>query len=138
MTALAIALGVLLGPLAVSAQQPQPAKDEKPSVTCPCEAWDFKPLTEKGRLVVEYWRARRHYKGTLGLGGILVLLFPQSLELRRDAEASHAKVYGELSAARAKAEAAGALKVGDDLDGPIEFKIVEGVDYSLPPRRPAR
>lgn len=113
--------------------KPAPAK---PAPSCPCDHYNFKPLTEKARAVEAYWDARRKTKIATVVGGtglLLSLLFRSQQGLQESTEA-YDKARSEMWAAKAKAESLGALKVtGDDMDGTIEFKIVKGVDYTITP-----
>lgn len=136
MTTLLLA-ALLSSPAAAQTVRPAPApaaEAEKPAFSCPCERFDYKPLTEKGRAAKEYWEARRHAKSSRTVSGIVFLFgyLAQSGGAVNEAQNSYSKAMGELHAARARAEAAGAVKVvGEDFEEEsIEFLLVKGVDYS--------
>lgn len=112
-----------------------PAPPEKPEPTCVCARYNYKPLSAKGTVAKEYWDARRHAKSSRTVSGIAFLFgyLAQSGATVNEAQSSYSRAMGELSAARAKAEAAGAVKVvGEDLDEEsVEFSLKKGVDYTL-------
>lgn len=119
---------------AQSSSAPAPAETPKPTVSCPCDSPRFKPLTDKALAVVEYWSARRKLKLTAGFSGIFLLFGVATRDPRavNEAQDAYSKAGADLAAARTKAESLDALRVGgDDLDGPIEFRIKEGTDYLL-------
>ncbi|MBI5199989.1 MAG: hypothetical protein HY925_00250 [Elusimicrobia bacterium] len=132
-------LALLLSvPHFAQAHSTPPAETPKPKASCPCDQAYFKPLTEKGKAAAEYWQARRHLKSATAVSGTFLLL---ALAFRdgntvREAEESYNKAASELAIARDRAEALGAVKVtGGDIEGTIEFKIVEGVDYTVTPNK---
>ena len=136
---LALALVVALqAPLYAQAVYAGPAaadEAEKPEPSCPCERYNYKALTPKGTALLEYWDARRKAKTARGVSSIFLLfaVMAHSGGAANQAQDSYGKAMGELYAARAKAEAAGAVKVtGEDLKGDsIEFLVKKGVDYDL-------
>ena len=139
-TSLALATLMLVSAFPLRAQvsaepsaKPAPAKTE---ATCPCDHYNFKPLTDKARAVEAYWDARRKTKIAAVIGGtgaLLSLLFMSEQGLR-DSTEGYDRARSEMWAAKAKAESLDALKVtGDDLDGDIEIKLKKGIDYTLTP-----
>jgi hypothetical protein len=116
---------------AASAETPA----EKPEPTCVCARHNYKPLSAKGTAAKEYWDARRRAKSSRTVSSIAFLFgyLAQSGATVNEAQNSYGSAMGELAAARAKAEAAGAVKiVGEDLDEEsVEFLLKKGVDYTL-------
>lgn len=107
---------------------------EKPKPTCVCDAYNFKPLTEKAKAVEAYWDARRTVKtaGVIGGLGLLFGLATRDAGVVNQSEQGYSQAQSKMLDAKLKAEQLGALKVtGDDLDGQIEIKLVKGVDYEL-------
>ncbi len=133
-----LALLLLSIPLQAGAQASTPPEASKPKLSCPCDQAYFKPLTEKGKAAADYWSARRRYKIATGVSGSFLLLgyLFRDLNTMRDADQSFQEAHSALVVARSRAESLGAVIVTDDLDGPIEWKIVEGVDYTTAPPKP--
>lgn len=100
-----------------------------------CARYNYKPLSAKGTAAKEYWDARRHAKSSRTVSGIAFIFgyIAQSGGTVNEAQNSYSRAMGELSAARAKAETAGAVKVvGEDLkEESVEFSLIKGVDYTL-------
>ncbi|MBI4348503.1 MAG: hypothetical protein HY553_16810 [Elusimicrobia bacterium] len=134
---LALAALLFVSGAAAQTSPPPPAPAAKPKPHCPCEHAYWKPLTEKGKAAEEYWRARRRFKSTRVVSSTFFLFAYALRDLNtiNEAENSYAAAQSELASARARAESLGAVKVTDDLEGPIEFKLVEGVDYTVTPPR---
>jgi hypothetical protein len=112
---------------------PAPEAPSAPKPTCPCDDYRFKPLTEKGRAAAEWWDARRRFKISTGVSGVAILFglavgHPGSM---REASDSYERARSEAWAAKAKAEALGAIRSTGD--GPDEalVTLVKGVDYDL-------
>lgn len=121
---------VVAAPRAAPAQAEQ-AKE--PEFSCPCGAYDYKPLSEKGTAAQEYWDARRKAKIARGISATVLLFayLAQSGGAANEAAESYGKAMRELDAARARAEGLRAVKVvGEDLsEEAIEFGLKKGVDY---------
>ncbi|MBI5596885.1 MAG: hypothetical protein HY928_12400 [Elusimicrobia bacterium] len=114
---------------------PRAAEAKQPEFSCPCDAYDYEPLSEKGTAAQEYWDARRKAKIARGIS-TTVLLFAylaQSGGAANEAAESYGKAMRALDAARARAEGLKAVKVvGEDLgEEAIEFGLKKGVDYRL-------
>lgn len=141
MRTLRLLLAVLvLSPSAAPAQTARPApppaaEAEKPKPSCPCDRYNFKPLSKKAEAAVTYWTARRRAKSTVTVAGVFVLFayMTQSGGAVNQAQDSYSDAMRDLSSARETAEAAGAVKVvGEDLkEDSIEFLLKEGVDFVL-------
>lgn len=114
---------------------PSDAPAEKPEPTCVCARYNYKPISAKGTAAKEYWDARRHAKSSRTVSSIVFIFgyIAQSGGTVNEAQNSYSRAMGELSAARAKAETAGAVKVvGEDLkEESVEFSLKMGVDYTL-------
>ncbi len=139
-TRLALAALLLSSALPLSAQvQAVPSGPEKPvekpEPKCVCDAYNFKPLTEKAKAVAAYWDARREYKSASTVAGIAALFGV----LARDGNALNAaqdtlnKAENKLYPLRMRAEQLGGIKVTNGDDKTVEVKLEKGVDYTLTP-----
>ncbi|TBR25474.1 hypothetical protein EPO15_02165 [bacterium] len=133
---------LLASPLPAAAQvvraraaAPAEAPAEKPEPSCVCSRYNYKPLNAKGTAAKEYWDARGKAKISRGISGITALFgyLAQSGSALNAAQNSYSEAMSALSSARAKAEAAGAVKVvGEDFEEEsIDFLLKNGVDYAL-------
>lgn len=120
------------------AAPPAPAAAaEKPEPDCVCDRYNYKPLSAKGTAAQEYWDARRKARVARAVSGVAALfgVLAQSGGALNAAQDTYGRALEELRAARAQAEAAGAVKVvGEDLEEEsLKFLLKVGVDYELTP-----
>ena len=141
-TRLALAVLLLAASLPLRAQNAPPtlppaagAPVAKPQAACPCDDYKFKPLNDKARAVAEYWVARRKYKSTSGVAGVVGLfaILAHHGGALQEAQNALTNAQSELAAARAKAESLGGIKTTGGDDKTVEIKLKKGVDYTLTP-----